>query len=119
MAEGYRPVLIEDLPTHLVLEILCSGRLSAVDLLHLELTSRTFGESQGLYPYKFRSLVDYAAFQLCVSHSVYAKMEDNAQTVLFDRCGGNWKRILRFLQSVEQSSDMVETSAGNVLFSCF
>lgn len=119
MADGYRPVLMEDLPTHLVLEILCSGRLSAVDLMHLELTSRTFGGSQGLYPYKFRSMVDYAAFQLCVSHSVYAKMEDNARTVLFDRCGGNWKRILRFLQSVEQSSDMVETSAGNVLFSCF
>ncbi|XP_040363655.1 serine/threonine-protein kinase Nek8-like [Rosa chinensis] len=38
-------------------------------------------------------------------------MEDNAQTVLFERCGGKWKRILRFLQSVEQSSDMVETSA--------
>nr|XP_011459388.1 PREDICTED: ultraviolet-B receptor UVR8 isoform X1 [Fragaria vesca subsp. vesca] len=110
---GYRPVTIEDLPTHLVLEILCSGRLSAVDLLHLETTSRTFGGSQGLYPHKFRSLVDYTAFQLCVSHSVYAKMEKNAQTVLFDRCGGNWKRILRFLQSVEQSSDMVETSAGN------
>lgn len=119
MAEGYRPVVIEDLPTHLVLEVLCSGRLSAVDLLHLELTCRTFGGSEGLYPHKFRSLVDYAAFQLCVSHSVYAKMEDNAQTVLFDRCGGNWKRVLRFLQSVEQSSDMVETSAGNVLFSCF
>ncbi|PRQ25109.1 putative regulator of chromosome condensation 1/beta-lactamase-inhibitor protein II [Rosa chinensis] len=30
-------------------------------------------------------------------------MEDNAQTVLFERCGGKWKRILRFLQSVEQS----------------
>ncbi|KAK9938169.1 hypothetical protein M0R45_014923 [Rubus argutus] len=114
MAEGYRPVVIEDLPTHLVLEVLCSGRLSAVDLLHLELTCRTFGGSEGLYPHKFRSLVDYAAFQLCVSHSVYAKMEDNAQTVLFDRCGGNWKRVLRFLQSVEQSSDMVETSAGNM-----
>ncbi|XP_050369480.1 ultraviolet-B receptor UVR8 isoform X2 [Argentina anserina] len=111
---GYRPVSIEDLPTHLVLEILCSGRLSAVDLLHLESTSKTFGGSQGLYPLKFRSLVDYAAFQLCVLHSVYAKMEECAKTVLFDRCDGNWKRILRFLQSVEQSSDMVETSAGNM-----
>ncbi|PQQ11907.1 ultraviolet-B receptor UVR8 isoform X1 [Prunus yedoensis var. nudiflora] len=112
-AERYRPVSIEDLPSHLVLEILSSGKLSAIDLLHLELTSRTFGGSHGLYLHKFRSLVDYAAYQLCVSHSVYGKMERNAQRGLFDRCGGKWKRVLRFLQSVEQSSDMVETSAGN------
>lgn len=115
-AERYRPVSIEDLPSQLVIEILSSGKLSAIDLLHLELTSRTFGGSHGLYPHKFGSLVDYAAYQLCVSHSVYGKMERNAQRGLFDRCGGKWKRVLRFLQSVEQSSDMVETSAGNVLF---
>ncbi|BBH01820.1 Regulator of chromosome condensation family protein [Prunus dulcis] len=113
-AERYRPVSIEDLPSQLVIEILSSGKLSAIDLLHLELTSRTFGGSHGLYPHKFGSLVDYAAYQLCVSHSVYGKMERNAQRGLFDRCGGKWKRVLRFLQSVEQSSDMVETSAGNM-----
>ncbi|CAN6691121.1 unnamed protein product [Malus baccata var. baccata] len=114
MAMGCRPVSMEDLPSHLVLEILSSGRLSAIDLLRLELTSRTFGGSQCLYPHKFRSLVDFAAYQLCVSHSVYAKMEGDAQSELFNRCGGKWKRVLRFLQSVEQPSDMVETSAGNM-----
>ncbi|XP_015899091.3 ultraviolet-B receptor UVR8 isoform X1 [Ziziphus jujuba] len=113
MAERYRPVLIEELPSHLILEILSSGRLSAIDLVCLELTSRTFGGSHGLYPHKFRSLVEFAAFQLCLSHSTYSRMELSTQRELFDRCGGNWKRILRFLQSVEQSSDMVETSAGN------
>jgi alpha-tubulin suppressor-like RCC1 family protein len=41
-------------------------------------------------------------------------MNLNAQKELFDRCDGNWKRILKFLQSVEQSSDMVETSTGNM-----
>lgn len=115
MTERYRPVSIDELPSHLILEILSSGRLSAVDLVCLELTSRTFGGSQGLYPKKFRSLVDLAAFQLCVSHSIYSRLSRNAQRELRDRCGGNWKRVLRFLLSVEQSSDIVETSAGNVL----
>ncbi|KAB2605695.1 ultraviolet-B receptor UVR8 [Pyrus ussuriensis x Pyrus communis] len=108
------PVSMEGLPSHLVLEILSLGRLSAIDLLRLELTSRTFGGSHCLYPHKFRSLVDFAAYQLCASHSVYAKMEGDAQSELFNRCGGKWKRALRFLQSVEQSSDMVETSARNI-----
>lgn len=116
MAEKYRPVSIEELPSHLILEILSSGRLSALDLVCLELTSRTFAGSHGLYPHKFRSLIDLVAFQLCVSHSIYSRMESNAQRELFDRCGGKWKRVLRFLQSVEQSSGVVETSAGNVLF---
>ncbi|KAJ7948629.1 Regulator of chromosome condensation (RCC1) family protein [Quillaja saponaria] len=114
MADRFRAVSIEELPSHLILEILCSGRLSAVDLVCLELTSKTFGGSNGLYPYKFRSLVDFAAFQLCVSHLSYSRISLNAQRELFDRCGGKWKRVLRFLQSVEQSSQMVETSAGNM-----
>ncbi|GMN44779.1 hypothetical protein TIFTF001_013972 [Ficus carica] len=114
MTEQYRPVSIDELPSHLILEILSSGRLSAVDLVCLELTSRTFGGSHGLYPQKFRSLVDLAAFQLCVSHSIYSRLSWDAQRELCDRCRGNWKRVLRFLQSVEQSSDIVETSAGNM-----
>lgn len=114
MADRYRLVSIEDLPSHLILEILTTGRLSAVDLVCLELTSKTFGGSHGLYPQKFKSMVDFAAFQLCLSHSVYNGMGWNVQKELFDRCGGNWKRVLRFLQAVEESSSMVETSAGNM-----
>ncbi|XP_021754832.1 probable E3 ubiquitin-protein ligase HERC3 isoform X1 [Chenopodium quinoa] len=106
-------VSIDELPSHIVLEILTSGRLSAADLVCLELASTIFGGSQGLYPLKFRSLADLAAFQLCVSHSVYAPMSFETRKELFDRCGGNWKRVLRFLQSVEQASDIVKTSAGN------
>ena len=116
MANRYWSVSFEELPSHLILEILSSGRLSAVDLVCLELTSRTFGASHGLYPHKFRSLVDFAVFQLCGSHPIYAALSLNAQKDLFDRCGENWKRVLRFLQSVEQSSYISETSAGNVLF---
>lgn len=103
----------DELPSHLVLEILTSGRLSAVDLVCIELASTLFGGSQGLYPLKFRSLVDLAAAQLCGSHPILAPMSLEARKALFDRCGGNWKRVLRFLQSVEQASDIVETSAGN------
>ena len=117
MVDRYRPVSIEELPSHLILEVLCSGRLSALDLVCLELTSKTFGGGHGLYPFKFRSLVDFAAFQLCASHVIYSRMSLNSQRELYDRCGGNWKRVLRFLQSVGQSSEMVETSSGNVLFS--
>ncbi|GFZ02130.1 regulator of chromosome condensation (RCC1) family protein [Actinidia rufa] len=114
MADRLRSTWIEDLPSHLILEILSSGRLSAVDLACLDLTSRTFRGSHGLFPHKFQSLVDFAAFQLCGSHPIYAPLGPNARNELFNRCSGNWKRVLRFLQSVEQSSDMVETSAGNM-----
>ncbi|KAH1144405.1 hypothetical protein GLYMA_12G222600v4 [Glycine max] len=117
MGDRCRHFSIEELPSHLVLEILCSGRLSAMDLVCLELTSKTFGGSHGLHPFKFKSLVDFAAFQLCASHVTFARMGLNSQRELYDRCGGNWKRVLRFLQSVEQSSQMVETSLGNV-FTC-
>lgn len=113
--DRFRSASIKDLPSHLILEILTSGRLSAVDLVSLELTSRIFGGNHGLYPHKFRSLVDFVAFQLCDSNTIYARMAGNAQIELFNRCNGNWKRVLRFLQSAEQSSGMVETSAGKVL----
>lgn len=119
MADRNRLPLLDDLPSHLILEILSCGRLSAMDLVYLELTSKVFGRSHGLYPHKFRSLVDFAAFQICGSHPIYAPMSLKCKKEIFDRCDGNWKRLLRFLQSVEQSSDMVETSAGNVLFLLF
>lgn len=113
MGDRFRSISIEDLPSHLILEILSCGRLSSVDLVFLELTCRTFGGSHGLHPSKFRSLVELAAFQLCSSHPIYSSMSAKLKKEIFDRCGGNWKRLLRFLQSVEQSSNMVETSSGN------
>lgn len=105
---------MDDLPVHLILEILASGRLSAADLVCLELTSRTFCSCHGLFPQKFRSLVDFAAFMLCESNPMYVSMQDRARDELFNRCGGNWKLTLRFLQSVEQSTDMVQTTAGKM-----
>ncbi|XP_058218307.1 ultraviolet-B receptor UVR8 isoform X3 [Rhododendron vialii] len=118
MADLLRPTSIEDLPSHLIVEILSCGKLSVVDLVCLELVSRAFrGSHHGLFPPSFRSLVDFAAFQLCGSHPIYAPMSPNARNGVFNRCRGNWKRVLRFLQSVEQSSNVVETSLGNV-FTC-
>jgi hypothetical protein len=40
-----------------------------------------------------------------------------ARGELLERCGGSWKKVLRFLQSVEQSSGTVHTSSGNVRIS--
>ncbi|XP_051152164.1 ultraviolet-B receptor UVR8 [Andrographis paniculata] len=114
MGDRLKSSSMDDLPLHLILEILTTGRLSAVDLACLELTSKMFWASHGLFSQKFRSLVDFAAFRLCESHPIYSSLQQNAQKELYNRCNGNWKRALRFLHSVEQSSKMVQTSAGNM-----
>nr|XP_043619522.1 ultraviolet-B receptor UVR8 [Erigeron canadensis] len=106
--------MIDDLPVHLILEILISGGvLGGVDLVCLELSNKFF-RGNGLTFQKSRSLVDFAAFQLCVSHPVYVGLSHRAQDEVLVRCGGNWKRLLRFLQSVDQSSDVVQTTSGNM-----
>lgn len=114
MGDRLRSASMEDLPVHLILEILTSGRLGAIDLICLELTSRTFRGTHSLVPQKFKSLVDYAVFQLCWMHPFYASLHCDAQKELLGRCNDNWKRLLRFLQGLEQSSDTVATSAGNM-----
>ncbi|KAF6141432.1 hypothetical protein GIB67_021248 [Kingdonia uniflora] len=107
-------VSMEELPSHLLIEILSSGRLSATDLVCLELTGQLFRGNHGLVPPVFGSLVDYVASQLCVSHAIFCSLSESAKNEVFSRCGGNWKRVLRFLQSVEQSSSLIQTSAGNM-----
>ncbi|KAJ4961257.1 hypothetical protein NE237_021167 [Protea cynaroides] len=104
---------LQELPLHLIIEILNSDRLSATDLACLEQTCQIFGgsSSNGLFPpHKFQSLVDFAAFQLCSSHQIFSSLPSNASNELLNRCGGNWKRVLRFLQSIHQSSDMKVTT---------
>ncbi|KAL9263275.1 Ultraviolet-B receptor UVR8-like protein [Drosera capensis] len=91
---------VDELPWHVILGILTSGRLSALDLVCLELTSRAFGGIQ--------------AFQLCGLHRIYASMSSDAKEALLGKCNGNWKRVLRFLQSVEEANGIVHTSAGNM-----
>ncbi|KAL8237873.1 hypothetical protein R6Q59_018954 [Mikania micrantha] len=114
MGDRLRSATLDDLPVHLILEILTSGaRLSGFDLVCLELTCSTFRSTDGLLPQKSKSLVDFAAFQLCGSHPVYIGLSHKAQEELVARCGHNWKRVLRFLQSVHQSSDVIQTASGN------
>ncbi|RRT46622.1 hypothetical protein B296_00052649 [Ensete ventricosum] len=114
MADRSRAFCIEELPAHLILEILSCGRLGAADLACLDATCRMFRGADGLFPDKFRSLVEFAAFHICNVHPIFGSLPHYARANLLDRCNGNWKRVLRFLQSVEQSSSSVETSAGNV-----
>ncbi|PIA41295.1 hypothetical protein AQUCO_02300219v1 [Aquilegia coerulea] len=113
MGDRPRSIFIDELPSHLLVQILTSGRLSATDLACLEQTCQVFRGNYALFPPIFQSLIDYVAFQLCGIHPIYVSLSSNARKDLFDRCDGNWKRVLRFLQSVEQSSDLVNTSSGN------
>ncbi|GJN07527.1 hypothetical protein PR202_ga25365 [Eleusine coracana subsp. coracana] len=98
-----RAFSIEELPGHLVGEVLTSGRLAAADLARLEATCRAL-----------RPLAEFAASKLCAARTSFAAIGPAARAELLDRCGGSWKKVLRFLQSVEQSSDTVHTSSGNV-----
>jgi hypothetical protein len=98
-----RAFSMEELPGHLIGEVLTSGRLAAADLARLELTCRAL-----------RPLAEHAASLLCAARTAFAVMGPADRGELLDRCGGSWKKVLRFLQSVEQSSDTVETSSGNV-----
>lgn len=98
-----RAFSMEELPGHLIGEVLTSGRLAAADLARLELTCRAL-----------RPLAEHAASRLCVARTAFAVLGPADRGELLTRCGGSWKKVLRFLQSVEQSSDTVETSSGNM-----
>lgn len=109
---------MEDLPSHLITEILSSGRLGPADLGRVEATCRIF-RSRGHVAFaggKFASLVEYAAYRICENHEIFASLSQGAKLALVDRCGGSWKKALRFLKSVEGSSGTVETASGNVIY---
>lgn len=67
-----------------------------------------------MLPQKFRTMVEFVAFTLCGAQPVFTSLPPDSRRDLLDRCDGNWKKVLRFLQSVEQSFGTVATSAGNV-----
>lgn len=50
MAEKYWMVRIEDMPLHLIMEILSCRRLSSIDLLSFELSSEMFSRAQARTP---------------------------------------------------------------------
>jgi hypothetical protein len=98
-----RAFSMDELPGHLIGEVLTSGRLAAADLARLELTCRAL-----------RPLAEHAASRLCAARTAFAVMGPADRGELLARCGGSWKKVLRFLQSVQQSSDTVDTSSGSV-----
>ncbi|KAJ3680348.1 hypothetical protein LUZ60_016626 [Juncus effusus] len=114
MADKNQIFYIQELPGHLIMEILTSGRLSAADLAGLELTCRMFGGRHEFCPDKSKSVAEYAAYCVCHAHKVFAFMSLSTKRTLLSRCEGNWKKVLRFLQSIEQSSSIVETSNGKM-----
>lgn len=115
MADKNQIFYIQELPWHLIMEVLTSGRLGAADLASLEMTCHMFGAKHDLCPDKFLSVAEYAAYCICHAHQVFISMSLSARRGLLGRCGGNWKKVLRFLHLVEQSSGTVETSAGKVV----
>lgn len=114
MADHSCAFSIEELPAHLIVEILSSGRLSSADLACLEATCRIFKGTHGIIPDRFSSMIEFAAFHLCENHLIFTSLHHHARKDLVERCGGSWKKVLRFLQYVEQSSGTVKTSAGNM-----
>jgi hypothetical protein len=109
---------MENLPSDLITEILSSGRLGAADLARVEASCRVF-RSKGHLAFaggEFVSLVEYAAYRICENHEIFASLSPGAKLALVERCGGNWKKALRFLKSVEGSSGTVETTSGNVIY---
>ncbi|KAJ1694782.1 hypothetical protein LUZ63_011480 [Rhynchospora breviuscula] len=107
---------MEDLPSHLISEILSSGRLGPADLARVEATCRMFrsGGHVALAGGEFASLVEYAAHRICQNHEMFVSLSQETKVALLERCGGIWKKALRFLKSVEGSSGTVETASGNM-----
>ncbi|XP_078427428.1 regulator of chromosome condensation (RCC1) family protein isoform X2 [Wolffia australiana] len=113
-AERSRSVSIEELPLHLITEIISSGCLSAADLASLEISGRIFREIHDVFPHKFRSMIEFAAFDRCAAHPLFSSLPSNSRSEILDRSDGNWKKVLRFLQALEQSSGAAATSAGKI-----
>eukprot|EP00252_Welwitschia_mirabilis_P022759 TRINITY_DN6251_c0_g1_i1.p1 TRINITY_DN6251_c0_g1~~TRINITY_DN6251_c0_g1_i1.p1 ORF type:complete len:494 (-),score=80.95 TRINITY_DN6251_c0_g1_i1:335-1816(-) len=106
---------LQELPSHLLQEILSSGHLSAADLARLEASCYTFRASHGFFPSEsFRTMPELAAFRSCLADGIFSAMPLSARTELVNRCRGNWKLVLRFLQSVFQAFSAVDTPKGNV-----
>lgn len=120
MANLCKPICLEELPSHLIVDILSNGGLNHIDLINMELTCRAFGSNPGqgeegpLSSSKFRSLMDSVASQLCRTLLVYSRMSPSTQQALLSRCDGNWKRMLGFLRDVEIDSDTAHRGSTKI-----
>ncbi|XP_047341191.1 probable E3 ubiquitin-protein ligase HERC1 [Impatiens glandulifera] len=99
----YRRFIVE-FPSELILIILKSGCLSLSDLACLEITCTTLGKIKEQHhpTIKFRSLVDFAAFQLFQSHPIYSFLNEDGKELLSGIIYNNWKQALNFLSGYIQ-----------------
>eukprot|EP00249_Psilotum_nudum_P011414 c23158_g1_i2 orf=819-2285(+) len=112
MADGSSA--LQGLPAHLLHEIFTKSHLSAADLARLEASCYAFRAEYGMLPYRFKSVPELAAFHSCQTYFLFSVMPYQFRSQLLNRCGGNWKLVLRFLQCVEQAYGCVSASTGNI-----
>ncbi|KAJ7533993.1 hypothetical protein O6H91_13G074600 [Diphasiastrum complanatum] len=112
MAEDMSP--LHKLPPHILQDIITRGNLDAEDFARLEASSYIFKAASGLMPYRFKSLPELAAFQLCQNDPLFSVMPLPARSKLSKRCEANWKLILRYLHAVQQAWGRATTRKGNV-----
>ncbi|MCO5550641.1 hypothetical protein L7F22_004130 [Adiantum nelumboides] len=105
---------LQDLPPHLLYEILTEGSFSVLDLVHVEATCYAFRSATGLLPLRFKSIVEIAAVDLCKAHPLYSSLPPSHRKKLLRRCGSSWKMLLRYLQSFDQANGLVLTPKGKV-----
>ncbi|KAJ7533995.1 hypothetical protein O6H91_13G074600 [Diphasiastrum complanatum] len=111
MAEDMSP--LHKLPPHILQDIITRGNLDAEDFARLEASSYIFKAASGLMPYRFKSLPELAAFQLCQNDPLFSVMPLPARSKLSKRCEANWKLILRYLHAVQQAWGRATTRKGN------
>lgn len=111
---GDSPSALQELHPHLLHEILIRSRLTAADLARLEACCYCFRATFGTVPYRLQSVPELAAFHLCQTDPLFSLLQLQHRCQLLDRCGDNWKLVLRFLQRVEQASGSVVTSKDTI-----
>ncbi|CAM6112493.1 unnamed protein product [Calypogeia fissa] len=105
---------LDELPNHLLHRILQVGDLEAVDLAMLEMSCYTFRAAGGIEPYRFKSMTENAALLYCQSDPLFVRLPPTLQAQLINRCRGNRKLVMRFLQATHQAANGVCTPHGQV-----
>lgn len=117
MAEKRRIHSLEELPAHLLEDILSKEKLSAIDLVSLEASYYKFwasyGNGHGFVTYRGGLKSTHS----CLANRMFLAMLLDLQTELVNRCRGNWKLFLRFLQSMHQAFTSMDTPKDNLILS--
>lgn len=111
MASGF-----EALPPYILQKILFNGKLEALDLANLEVSSYMFRAASGIEPYRFKSITELAAHHMCQKLPLFQYMPGRARSELLAKCEGNWKLILRFLRALQQPAGCSGDDRNKVTF---